>query len=258
MPSAMRHKAIVANQTANNAAGNVANNAIAVGSLTMPRAAARANARVFVAAETEMQQETLTGILRKSDSVEVVGQDSRAPFDPAAMSGKGADILLLTSCGNFLEDLGVIRNVRFIQPTAEVVMLGRIGDEGEFLQCVRAGVRGYLSRSAGPEEILQAIFEVRAGSAVCPGKLCAQLFRYFEAEAKSLPSASIHQRMGLTRREQQLIPLVARGLTNKEIANHFSLSEQTVKNHLYRMKHKIGAEDRLSIVHLCRMQGFMV
>ncbi len=137
-------------------------------------------------------------------------------------------------------------------------MLGQVGDDGEFLQCVRAGVLGYLSRDAGPDEILQAIFEVRAGAAVCPGKLCAQLFRYFEAEAKSLPSASIHQRMGLTRREQQLIPLVARGLTNKEIANHFSLSEQTVKNHLYRMKHKIGAEDRLSIVHLCRMQGFMV
>lgn len=137
-------------------------------------------------------------------------------------------------------------------------MLGALGNEGEFLQCVRAGVRGYLSRDAAPDEILQAIFAVRAGSAVCPGKLCAELFRYFETEAKSLPSASIHQRMGLTRREQQLIPLVARGLTNKEIANHFSLSEQTVKNHLYRMKHKIGADDRLSIVHLCRMQGFMV
>jgi DNA-binding NarL/FixJ family response regulator len=123
---------------------------------------------------------------------------------------------------------------------------------------VRAGVRGYLSEEASPEEILQAILEVREGAAVCPGKLCAGLFRYFETEAKSVPSATIHQRMGLTRREQQLIPLVAKGFTNKEIANHFSLSEQTIKNHLYRMKHKIGAEDRLSIVHLCRVQGFMV
>jgi len=230
----------------------------ATGTLTLPRSAGRASVKVFVAAEAEPQQEALTRLLRKSSAVEIVGKDSRIPFDHAAMSGKGADILLLTSCGNFLDDLTVIRNVRTSQPGAEIVMLGKIGTEGEFLQCVRAGVRGYLSRDAGPDEILQAIFEVRAGAAVCPGKLCAQLFRYFEAEAKSLPSASIHQRMGLTRREQQLVPLVARGLTNKEIANHFSLSEQTVKNHLYRMKHKIGAEDRLSIVHLCRMQGFMV
>jgi DNA-binding NarL/FixJ family response regulator len=82
-----------------------------------------------------------------------------------------------------------------------------------------------------------------------------RLFRYFETEAKSVPSATIQQRMGLTRREQQLIPPVAKGLTNKEIANHFSLSERTIKNHLYRMKHKIGMEDRFSIVHLCRLQG---
>jgi len=60
----------------------------------------------------------------------------------------------------------------------------------------------------------------------------------------------------LTRREQQLIPLLPRGLTNKEIANHFSLSEQTVKNHLYRMKRKIGAHGRLEIVDVCRQHGF--
>jgi DNA-binding NarL/FixJ family response regulator len=64
--------------------------------------------------------------------------------------------------------------------------------------------------------------------------------------------------MGLSRRELQIIPLIAQGLTNKEIANHFSLSEQTVKNHLYRMKHKIGAEDRLEMVQLYRTQGFLV
>jgi len=58
----------------------------------------------------------------------------------------------------------------------------------------------------------------------------------------------------LTRREQQLIPLIAEGLTNKEIANRFCLSEQTVKNHLYQ---KIGAEDRLGIVQVCRTEGFM-
>ncbi|MGA2418605.1 MAG: response regulator transcription factor [Candidatus Acidiferrum sp.] len=229
-----------------------------VGTLSLPRATVRPTVRVFVAAETELQLEVLTRLLRKNPSVEIAGIDRRSPFEVAAMVGKGADILLLTSCGNFLEDLTVIRSVRSSQPSAEVVMLGSTSNETEFLQCVRAGVHGYLARDASPEEILEAIFEVRAGAAVCPGKLCVQLFRYFEAEAKSLPSASIHQRMGLTRREQQLVPLVARGLTNKEIANHFSLSEQTVKNHLYRMKHKIGAEDRLSIVHLCRMQGFMV
>src|SRR5205807_1212769 len=99
---------------------------------------------------------------------------------------------------------------------------------------------------------------VHAGEAVCPGSLCATLFRYFEQEASALSCGSARRRLGLTRREQQLIPLIAQGLTNKEIANHLSLSEQTVKNHLYRMKHKVGAEDRLDIVHLYRTHTFLV
>jgi DNA-binding NarL/FixJ family response regulator len=129
--------------------------------------------------------------------------------------------------------------------------MGMSGDDMEFLQCVRSRVHGYLLRDASAED-------VRAGEVVCPGTLCGLLFRYFEREACSLPSASVHQRLGLTRREQQLIPLIAGGRTNKEIANHFCLSEQTVKNHLYRMKHKVGAGDRLGIVQVCRTQGFLV
>jgi DNA-binding NarL/FixJ family response regulator len=99
---------------------------------------------------------------------------------------------------------------------------------------------------------------VFAGRAFCPGSLCSVLFRYFEREATTLPSAAMRQRLGLTRREQQLLPLIARGLTNKEIASHFCLSEQTVKNHLYRMKHKVGADNRLGIVQTCHTQGFLL
>jgi DNA-binding NarL/FixJ family response regulator len=131
-------------------------------------------------------------------------------------------------------------------------------DEREFLQCVRAGISGYLLRDASAGEVLQGVQAVHAGEAVCPGALCAALFRYFESDAASLPCTSSRRRLGLSRRELQLIPLIAQGLTNKEIANHFSLSEQTVKNHLYRMKHKIGAEDRLEMVQLYRTQGFLV
>jgi DNA-binding NarL/FixJ family response regulator len=115
-----------------------------------------------------------------------------------------------------------------------------------------------LLRDASAEDVLSAVRALRAGQVVCPGTLCALLFRYFEREARALPSASVHQQLGLTRREQQLIPLIAEGRTNKEIANHFCLSEQTIKNHLYRMKHKVGAGDRLGIVQVCRTQGFLV
>lgn len=241
-----------------------------------------AKPRVFVAAENRLLREALSRMLTKNGDIEVIpseatellppaghheAQDRLRKDDPLAHAGPGtaaaaaipnAEILLLSSKGNLELDLAAIRRIRSGSPELLILLIDVTSDETNFLQCIRAGVRGYLPRDASAEDVVDAVKAIHAGKAVCPGLLCAALFRYIEHEATCFPSASVHQRLGLTRREQQLIPLVAEGLTNKEIANRFCLSEQTVKNHLYRMKQKIGADDRLGIVQVCRTQGFMV
>src|SRR5712692_1404537 len=193
--------------------------------------------RVFVAAENRLLREALARVLCKGGCIEVGATDSTAPFHTDALVEANPDILLLTSRGSLDEDLAAIQEVRAAAPAVRILLIGMAKDEREVLQGVQA---------------------VSAGEAVCPGTLCAALFRYFESDAAGLPCVSGRRRLGLSRRELQIIPLIAQGLTNKEIANHFSLSEQTVKNHLYRMKHKIGAEDRLEMVQLYRTQGFSV
>jgi len=214
--------------------------------------------RVFVAAENRLLREALARVLCKGGCIEVSATDSAAPFHTDALVEANPDILLLTSRGSLEEDLAAIQEVRAAAPAVRILLIGMAKDDREFLQCVRAGISGYLLRDASATEVLQGVQAVFAGEAVCPGTLCALLFRYFQSDAAGLPCVSGRRRLGLSRRELQLIPLIAQGLTNKEIANHFSLSEQTVKNHLYRMKHKIGAEDRLEIVQLYRTQGFLV
>ena len=218
----------------------------------------RAKPRVFIAAENRLLREALSRMLTKGGEIEVIGAETSEPFHAEDLLREAADILLLSSRGNREEDVAAIRKIRSGAPRVLVLLIDVAGEEAEFLQCVRAGVHGYLPRDASADDVLEAVRAVQAGKAVCPGTLCAALFRYFEREANSFPSASVHHRLGLTRREQQIIPLIAEGLTNKEIASRFCLSEQTVKNHLYRVKHKIGAEDRLGIVQVCRTQGFMV
>jgi DNA-binding NarL/FixJ family response regulator len=220
-------------------------------------ASVRRKPRVFVAAENRLLREALSRMLVKSGEIEVVGADITEQFRTEDLLKEETDILLLSSRGNKNEDLNAVRRVRTTAPKVQILLVGVTGEEAEFLQCVRAGVHGYLPKEASSEDVLEGVRALQGGEAICPGMLCATLFRYLEREATSFPSASVHQRLGLTRREQQLIPLIAEGLTNKEIANRFCLSEQTVKNHLYRMKHKIGAEDRLGIVQVCRTQGFM-
>jgi DNA-binding NarL/FixJ family response regulator len=217
-----------------------------------------AKIRVFVAAENRLLREALSRVLTKNTSIEVIATDSAVPFHTDALLDAHPDILLLSSRGSLTEDLSAIQQVRAAAPSVRILLIGMAKDEREFLQCVRAGISGYLLRDASAGDVLQGVQAVHAGEAVCPGALCAVLFRYFESDATGLPCTSRKRRLGLSRRELQLMPLIAQGLTNKEIANHFSLSEQTVKNHLYRMKHKIGAEDRLEMVQLYRTQGFLV
>jgi len=220
-------------------------------------ASAKRKPRVFVAAENRLLREALSRMLVKNGEIEVVGMDVAEPFHTEDLLKEETDILLMSSRGNRNEDLTAVRAVRTSAPKVQILLIGVTGEEAEFLQCVRAGVHGYLPKDASADDVVEGIRSLQDGKAICPGTLCASLFRYMEREATSFPSASVHQQLGLTRREQQLIPLIAEGLTNKEIANRFCLSEQTVKNHLYRMKHKIGAEDRLGIVQVCRTQGFM-
>src|SRR5208282_4030060 len=219
---------------------------------------AEARARVYIAAENRLLREALSRMLTRQGDIDVVGLNTAGPFQVGGLIDEKADILLLTSRGSLGEDVFVIRQVRLTAPTVQTLLVGMTEDETEFFQYVRAEIRGYVPRDASAEDVLEAMHAVQAGEAVCPGSLCALLFRFFEREATSVHSATIHPRLGLTRREQQIVPLIAQGLTNKEIANQFCLSEQTVKNHLYRMKHKVGAGDRFGIVHLCRTQGFLV
>jgi len=98
---------------------------------------------------------------------------------------------------------------------------------------------------------------VTEGEAVCPPSLCLDLFDYVCQQSRLLPNFRVKQQLGLTRREQQLVEMIGRGLTNKEIAQQLNVAEQTIKNHVHRMLRKVGVNDRLAVVDLCRTQGLV-
>jgi DNA-binding NarL/FixJ family response regulator len=219
-------------------------------------------ARVFIAAHNRLLREALARMLTRRGGFDVLGleEETRRGVDDSAVLdwSHRVQTVVLTSGELPERDFLTIRKIRMSAPEVKILFLGMSGDEHEFFRYIRAGIHGCLLRDATAEDVLSAVRAVHAGEAVCPGTLCLALFRYFERETSVFPSAGMSREMGLTRREQQLIPLIARGMTNKEIASHFCLSEQTVKNHLHRMKHKIGADDRLGIVQMCQEQGFLV
>ena len=220
--------------------------------------ASQARIRVCVSAQNQLVREALCRVLSKRENIHVVDSAPDGPFDSTQLAKNPFDVLLLASREHLEADIAAIHQIRTRAPELKILLIGPPREDAEFLQYVRAGISGYLLRDASADDVAQAIENVRSGKAVCPGELCAALFRFLENSEPRLHFGSPTQRLGLTRREQQIVPLIAKGFTNKEIANHFCLSEQTVKNHLYRMKHKIGAQDRLSIVQKFRHHGLLL
>ncbi|HTW24585.1 MAG TPA: response regulator transcription factor [Candidatus Baltobacteraceae bacterium] len=120
-------------------------------------------------------------------------------------------------------------------------------DTKHFLKAVSYGALGYVLQEASAVDVVAAIRGVAHGEAMCPARLARVLFDYVASHRNTAHAGRVRKQFQLTRREQQLIPLVGRGLTNKEIAAELSVSEQTVKSHIHRILRKIGVEDRFEI-----------
>jgi len=208
--------------------------------------------RVFVAADNRLLRESISRMLVKSREVEVAGSDFVGPFRAEDLLKEDADILILSSHRNGNEDLAAIRMANGGSQSSN-------SPDWRNVRRVRVSAvcAGGSSRVPATRSLCKGRGGRDPGTAIRRSDLPRQAMRnsvpVSRERGEFLPFRDRATKNGV----DALIPLIAEGLKNKEIANRFCLSEQTVKNHVYRMKHKIGAEDRLSIVQVCGTQGFM-
>jgi len=215
-------------------------------------------AGVFLLAENRLLREALLRILSKKDDIRVLGAGSYGPGTLEQIVSTRASVVVLDSVSPVLAERGFVRELHRLNSAIRVVMVGMEAEEAVFLRAVQAGVVGYVLKDASAVEVARTIRAVATGEAVCPAALSVALFQWVARHRPVVPSLHLKNSLGLSRREQELVGLIQQGLTNKEIATRLNLSEQTVKNHVHRMLRKVGAQDRLSIVEVCRNQGLSV
>lgn len=218
-------------------------------------AATQPIAAVFLMAENRLLREALLRILSKKDDIRVAGSGPYGPNSFAQIVSASANVVVLDSISPVLAEQSVVRELHQLNAELRVVMVGMEAEEDTFLRTVQAGAVGYILKDASAAEVARTIRAVAQGEAVCPPVLSAGLFQWVERNKPVNPGIHLKNRLGLSRREQELVALIQKGLTNKEMAARLYLSEQTVKNHVHRMLRKLGAPDRLSIVEVCRNEG---
>ena len=209
--------------------------------------------KIFLLAQNRLLLEALARILRKRTEFEVVQAVSYASETVSLVTDSGCEVLLVDSSVTEIYGFPLIKDAVESMPGLKVLMIGMDEDEEVFLRAVTSGAAGFVLKDASAMDVVMAIRAISRDEAVCPPRLCLSLFRYVAGTRTSLPNLRVKSQLGLTRRQQQLVPLLAQGLTNKEIASQLNLSEQTIKNHVHRMLQKVGADDRLSVVEMVKV-----
>ena len=212
-----------------------------------------ARVKVFIVSENRLLRETLARIFEMEKDLGVVGAARLCREAIEEISSTRPDVLLLNPATPAMPDLNDLQRIRRRAPQLKVVAFGMEENEEAFLTAVRAGVVGYVLKDAYSSDVVGAVRAAAQGEPVCPPRLCLCLFARFSKQPTGMPKLRLRTHVPLTRREQELLPMIAQGLTNKEIAAQLNLSEQTVKNHVHRILQKAGSSSRLAVQEQCHV-----
>jgi two-component system nitrate/nitrite response regulator NarL len=213
--------------------------------------------RVYLLIEGRLLREALSRMFRKRTDLLVVGQSGWSEATPNQVRDTQCDVLVADSYqAEWLPANITFRNDGSV--AFKAVLIGMEPAEQQFLNAVRFGVTGYLLPDASASDVVAAVRAVNRGEAVCSPQLCSALFRFVAQTARDLPLQNPTSKPDLTLRQQQLVTLVARGLTNKEIASHLNLSEFTVRNHIHRILKQVDAGSRSQAVETIRAYGYAI
>ena len=207
--------------------------------------------RLFLVIENRMLREAMSSLLRKQLDFAVIDAIPYSATTYKQAASSGCNILLADQASASAFPSTFVTDLLALCPGRKTILFGMDDDPETFLQAVRSGTSGYLLGDASADDTVAAVRRVMAGEAISPPRLCHYLFQFVARttrEGSMILNQRLCYRLGLTARQQQLIALLARGFTNKEIAASMHLSEFTVKNHVHRIMRRLNAQSRYAAV----------
>ena len=184
------------------------------------------------------------------DVVAAVGEGGQAVRVAAATR---PDVVVLDLQLPDLSGVEIIRGLLAAHPPVRVLMLSASGEQQDVLDAVKAGASGYLVKSAGREEFLDAVRRTAAGDAVFTPGLAGLVLGEYRRLAAGPASAADTPR--LTQRETEVLRLVAKGLSYKQVAERLVVSHRTVQNHVQNTLNKLQLHNRVELVRYAIEQG---
>ena len=208
--------------------------------------------RVVIADDQRVVRDGLTMLVGLIDGVEVVGTAGDGIEAVACAEREHPDVVLMDLRMPGMDGAEATRRIRAILPNTQVLVLTTYADDQSLFPALQAGARGYLTKDASAEEIEEAIRALAAGQTHLDPTIQQRLVAAV-LDAKPSPGETLPD--DLTRREAEVLTLIAAGLSNTEIAAALVVSNATVKTHVNHIFSKTGARDRAQAVRYAYEHG---
>ena len=194
--------------------------------------------RVLIADDHAVVRQGLRAFFELQDDIEVVGEASDGGDAVKLTEALSPDVVVMDLVMPRVDGIEAIRQIRAAGSAVKVIVLTSFADDQKVFAAVRAGATGYLLKDVSPRELAEAIRTVNRGQALLNPTVAAKLMQEFAHESRPAASRS------LTDREMDVLRLIARGRSNKEIALELGVAEKTVKTHVSNILGKLQLADR--------------
>ncbi|MER6502265.1 response regulator transcription factor [Streptomyces sp. NPDC001455] len=215
--------------------------------------------RVLLVDDQALLRGTFRMLFDSTDDMETVGEASNGQEALDLTRAQSPDVVLMDIRMPEMDGLEATRLISESDDLTEVkvLILTTFEDDEHVAEALRAGASGFLGKGARPEELLDAVRTIAAGEALLSPSATRALIGRFLAQPDPCP-AGVHERLEcLTRRERDVVGLVALGLSNDEIAAHLFVSPLTAKTHVNRAMTKLAARDRAQLVVIAYQCGLV-
>jgi len=212
--------------------------------------------RVVLADDQEMVRAGLRMLVDFQPDLEVVGEAADGLEAVEVVARTRPDVVLMDVRMPRCDGIEAARRVLAATPDVAVVVLTTFDEDASLAEAMRAGVSGFLLKTAPPEQLLHAVRTVAAGNGLLDPAVTLRVIRA-SATAPARDPRAAAALATLTARETEVLRLVADGLSNAEIAARLYLGEATVKTYLSRMLTKLGLHDRVQAVAFAFRSGLV-
>jgi DNA-binding NarL/FixJ family response regulator len=206
-----------------------------------------ARVRVLLVDDDDLMRAGLKAVLSTDDAIEVVGEagDGRTAVSEAI--ARHPDVVLMDVRMPDLDGIAATRELLAVAPATKVAILTTFEQDDYIFGALSAGASGFLLKRTRPEELIAAIHTIADGDSLLSPSVTRRVVERMAAQP--LGDAGAAERLAeLTPREREVLELIARGLSNGEIAAAFTIEESTVKTHVRRILTKLRLRDRVQAV----------